>query len=591
MKKINIPLILFLFIISNLFSQNFDLSALTIPDSLKTKANAVIRYENTSIEIVSQSKMTIEKEMIVTVLNKLGKSKSNIHLWYDDHTKVNNVGAKIYNAFGIEIKKIKRGDFKDVSAVSSNDLYSDNRILYYEYIPISYPYTIKYHYTTTTSHTAFIPDWTPVNNYYTSTQKSNFTLEFPESISINFKEQNLKKYQIENNSTNQLISYTLLNAKAIESEHSSPLFTQFSPSVNFSANKFSLGGVDGEADNWKDFGKWMYDELLDGRSELPESVKLEIKNLVKGITDEKEKIRLIYDYMQEKTRYISVQIGIGGWKPMLASEVDKLGYGDCKALTNYTQSLLKAANITSYYTVIYAKRRRDIDNKLSAMQGNHAILMVPTKKDTIWLECTSQKAPIGYMGKFTDDRDALVITPEGGKIIHTKSYSNTESKQIIKGEYTLDENGNISAKAKIESSGIQYDDHYFLADFDKKEKDHYYKDFFNNINNIKIKTIKLNNDDINAVFTENIEFSASNYVVKSGERMLVRINAFNVNQNIPKKYRNRKQKLEIQYGFLDKDEVIINLPKNYTIESMANEKEIKSDFGTYKIQLEKMALF
>jgi len=193
MKKINIPLILFLFIISNLFSQNFDLSALTIPDSLKTKANAVIRYENTSIEIVSQSKMTIEKEMIVTVLNKLGKSKSNIHLWYDDHTKVNNVGAKIYNAFGIEIKKIKRGDFKDVSAVSSNDLYSDNRILYYEYIPISYPYTIKYHYTTTTSHTAFIPDWTPVNNYYTSTQKSNFTLEFPESISINFKEQNLKK--------------------------------------------------------------------------------------------------------------------------------------------------------------------------------------------------------------------------------------------------------------------------------------------------------------------------------------------------------------------------------------------------------------
>jgi len=73
--------------------------------------------------------------------------------------------------------------------------------------------------------------------------------------------------------------------------------------------------------------------------------------------------------------------------------------------------------------------------------------------------------------------------------------------------------------------------------------------------------------------------------------MLVRINAFNVNQNIPKKYRNRKQKLEIQYGFLDKDEVIINLPKNYTIESMANEKEIKSDFGTYKIQLEKMALF
>jgi heterodisulfide reductase subunit A-like polyferredoxin len=31
----------------------------------------------------------------------------------------------------------------------------------------------------------------------------------------------------------------------------------------------------------------------------------------------------------KKSRYVSIQVGIG-WKPMDASDVDRLGYGDCK---------------------------------------------------------------------------------------------------------------------------------------------------------------------------------------------------------------------------------------------------------------------
>jgi len=588
MKKKYIPLILLFLVISNLFSQNLDLSVLTIPDSLKINANAVIRYENTHIEIVNQSKMIKTEEVVVTVLNKLGKGKSNIQLGFDNHTKINYVSAKVYNAFGKEIKKIKQSDFNDVSAVGNGSLYSDNRVLYYDYIPLNYPYTIKYEYKITTSNTAFIPDWLPIKYYYTSTQKSTFTLSHPEDIKIHFKEFNLDNFQTDKTSNNQKLTYSIKGAKAIESEAYSPYFEQFGPSVIFSANKFSLGGVTGKADNWGEFGEWWNNQLLNGRTELPESTKLEVKNLVKNAASKEEKARLVYNYMQEKTRYISVQVGIGGWKPMHASEVDKLGYGDCKALTNYTQSLLKAASVDSYYTKIHADERIDMDKDIASQQSNHVILMVPTKKDTIWLECTSQKSPFGHLGKFTDDRDALVITPEGGKIIHTKKYTSNESKQVITAAFTLDGTGNISANANIKSSGIQYDNHYFIADYDEKEKDEYYKEFFADINNLKIEKISCKNDDLNIEFNEEIKFSATNYAVNSGERMLVRLNAFNVNHNIPKRYRNRKQALEIQYGFLDIDEVIIDLPKNYQIESMANDKEVETKFGVYKVKIEKI---
>ena len=81
---------------------------------------------------------------------------------------------------------------------------------------------------------------------------------------------------------------------------------------------------------------------------------------------------------------------------MLASDVDKLGYGDCKALTNYTKTLLDAVDVESYYTVVYGgKRIRNIDKEFSATEGNHVILCLPNEEDYIWLECTSQKTPFG----------------------------------------------------------------------------------------------------------------------------------------------------------------------------------------------------
>ena len=96
----------------------------------------------------------------------------------------------------------------------------------------------------------------------------------------------------------------------------------------------------------------MYTSLIAHRGEIPETTKQKILTLVKGVNDPIEKARLIYDFVQKKTRYISVQVGIGGWMPMLANDVDRLSYGDCKALTNYTKSLLDIAGVESYYTAV-----------------------------------------------------------------------------------------------------------------------------------------------------------------------------------------------------------------------------------------------
>ena len=60
-------------------------------------------------------------------------------------------------------------------------------------------------------------------------------------------------------------------------------------------------------------------------------------NLSGSVSD---KVKKIYQYMQNKTRYVNVSIGIGGWMPMSPEEVRKKGYGDCKGLTNYMKTML-----------------------------------------------------------------------------------------------------------------------------------------------------------------------------------------------------------------------------------------------------------
>ena len=576
-------------LISSMFahSQNLNFSSHTIQKELLDNANSIIKSQIYEINIVSRTQMTIKKSKTITIFNSKGLNNIDAIEYFDKSTKIKNIDAIIYDDNGKEIKKIKKKDFVDQSIADGFSVYRDDRLLALDYTPSSYPFTVQFNSEIETVNTAIIPKWSPIDDYYESVVYSSIQINYPVNLGFKYKEINFGSSNITKKETPNSITYTAENLKAVKRESYALSFLKLNPIVLFGVDLFSLEGVEGTASSWSEFGKWMYQNLLKETEELPDATKTIIKELVGQEKDPIKKARLIYKFVQDRSRYVSVQLGIGGWKPMTVSDVDRLGYGDCKALSNYTRVLLKEVGVESYYTIIYAgDEKQNINEDFVSVQGNHAILALPINNDYVFIECTSQTSPFGFNGDFTDDRFALIVKPDGGEIIKTNNYNAEKSTQTITGNLQIDETGSVFAQLKLVSTGIQYENSRGIETKSANEKDIYYKEHFSWFSDINFNSIQLINDKEKIEFIENLSFTANNYTNQSGELILLPINAFNRNLNTPQRYKNRENAFEISRGFNDIDVVEITLSREYEIDSKPNDYLIESKFGKYAFKID-----
>ena len=567
-------------------AQKSDYSISQIPENLKENANSVIREQLIQIEIKSISNMDIKTRKVTTVFNEKGLNNIDAIEYYDKSNSVNTIEATVYNVFGKEIKKLRRKDFIDQSAADGFSIYSDDRVLFLRYTPTEYPFTIVYESKKTSSNTAFIPFWSPIDDYNESVQKSEISITYVKDLGFKFKELNFENRLINKVENANSLTYKVENLLAEKYEVYSVPFKEMTPKVIFGLDTFKLEGVEGSAKSWKEFGLWMNNSLLKGTDELSEETIQKVKSLIGTESDPLKKAKIIYQFVQDKTRYVSIQLGIGGWKPMLAKDVDRLGYGDCKALSNYTKALLKSVGVDSYYTIIYGDvESRDINEDFVSMQGNHAVLALPINNKLCFLECTSQTKPFGFEGDFTDNRLALLVKPEGGEIIRTNKYVNQDNSQIINGSVTLNEKGELTISATIHSKGIQYDDLYLKETLPVAEIKSYYKNRFWNLNNLNVEHFKFENNKENVEITEKLTLKANEAISKNGTEWMIPLNYLNQSANIPQRYRNRKSDFEIDRGYYDEDTVEIKIPQGLTLMAKPENTNLSSKFGEYKTEI------
>ena len=319
-----------------LIAQQYALGKMNV--NLLKNVNAVVREDRTVVTLDDFNTLTFEREWVVTILNEKAAKDLDFVIYYDSYDSVKEYEAVVYDVLGVEQKKFKKRDFMDVSASGTN-LYTDNRALVLDFTPTFYPCTVALTYAYKTSNTAFMPMFMPIPYSGMSVEKASFKLVNKKGIPLHKKFLNFDENTIKVTESDREILIEAKELQPVPQQKKAPSFSKLLPLGKFYLEHFELQGVLATVKDWDDFGKWQSQKLLKGLDVLPEQTIQKVAMLTEGILDPKEKAKVIYQFMQDRTRYISVQIGIGGWKPSPAKEVDALGYGDCKGLTNYTKAL------------------------------------------------------------------------------------------------------------------------------------------------------------------------------------------------------------------------------------------------------------
>ena len=555
-------------------------AASLIPDSLKQNANSVIREQTETLVIKKPGKGRQEIKRVITVLNEKGEEGMLFVEFPDKFRKIDDIDINLYDANGKYIRQYKRKDLEKVAGDDGFSLVTDNKILYGYIRTDKYPVTIEYNYAIVYEGFLEYDDFYP-QTVDQSIQQSVYSITTDKSNNIRYKNYRCDlKPAIREEGNSITYTWSVKNVQPYQKERGSA--RRDVPRVLIAPTLFEMDDYDGDMSSWDSYGKWQI-TLINQTNKLPADRVAYYQNLVKDAKSEREKVQILYKHLQENYRYVSIQLGIGGWKPFTADFVEKKKYGDCKALSNFMYAMLNAVNIRSHYAVINAgSDEMPVDKDFPQTAFNHVILCVPLASDTVWLECTDRTQPFGELGNFTENRNALLITEKGGVMVATPR---SKPEQNLYQSYSFidfAEDGSGKASVDIQTRGeftSKFRNYVLNADDQRK------KSFL--INTIGFKqpdamelTQKINNTDISTLHLSMQIEKVPDFSAGPKHFLNSRIYKF-WDKALPKSEK-RQNDYYLEFPFVQSDSTVYQLPEGYKPENIPKAATINSEMGSFQ---------
>ena len=560
----------FIIILSILFAGQIYVSAETFAHRSEVKSR--ISY----FELDGNSLIRTDS-VVVQINERMGDNDAEIVIPYSKGDKVSVVDAWIEDASGIVVRKLKNKEIEDRSAISNISLYEDDFVKSFELKHDTYPYTVHYivkvKYSRFLSLYRFFPERKPV-------RFQKVVVEIPLKESINYRQQHIDQPQIDTLKTK--LRYTWQFSYNGYKPETNGLYSDVSdfPQLTIHPSNFRYGKA-GNCNSWQNYGNWI-SELNSGRNTLTESETQKIDKLLLGITDNKQKARILYKYLQDNTRYINVSIEHGGLQTYPAEYVCVNKYGDCKALSNYMQAMLAYAGIKSYYTIIYSGEKPTSIYPDFPDVGvfNHAILTIPFGNDSVYLECTSKNQAFGYVHTNIQNRQALLTNGENSKLISIPKMTDEDvlCTRKINVEFDINEaDVNISSSVR----GDSYEEYTYIASgFNKSTAQKYIQKylFVGSYDLLSYSIDKSEEDD--SLVSLSFDCRMQNLSKKYGNNVI--LSPFPVYTPTYEKPEDRKFGVQINYPEYRKDTIIYEIP-DVSIVKIPDAVILDTEFGTYSL--------
>jgi predicted transglutaminase-like cysteine proteinase len=352
--------------------------------------------------------------------------------------------------------------------------------------------------------------------------------------------------------------------------------------------------------SWNDIGTW-YNSLTADRRQASPEIKAKVAEITGGKASSLDKIRAIARFVQREVRYVSIQIGIGGYQPHPAPAVFSNKYGDCKDKATLFSTMLKEAGIESHYVVVRLGSRGAVRPQFPTLNAfNHVIVAIRLPADVqqsfgpelshpqlgriLFFDPTDHITPLGNLPGSLQSNYGLLVTPSGGELVSMPLLPAARNAIERVAKLTLSPAGTLSGEVTETYTGLYASDRrwaYLQTPEPQRNKmiERFLGTFLSGVTLKSASTPDLETYADSLVVR--YSFEATNYAKTAGNLLLVRPRVLGAKgEDVLEGKKPRKYPIEFEHAAVHTDVVEIQLPPGYVIDELP--EPVNIDFGMAK---------
>ncbi len=168
--------------------------------------------------------------------------------------------------------------------------------------------------------------------------------------------------------------------------------------------------------DYKAMGTW-YWGLAKDQFDLDDETRKLVHDITKDKKTTLEKVKAVYGWVIENTRYVALEFGIYGFKPRRCVQTVARGWGDCKDKATVIVSMLKELGIDSTIVILRTGMRGDFDSNVASLAPfDHAIAYVPELD--LYLDGTAEYTGSTELPAMDLGALGLLVNQGDSKLVH-----------------------------------------------------------------------------------------------------------------------------------------------------------------------------
>ncbi len=425
---------------------------------------------------------------------------------------------------------------------------------------------------------------------YVPVLSSSYTVSFPDDVTITHTllgnpSEDIKFEKLSKAGRN-IYSWTAKSMEAMKIEPGAPHVSYYEPHVAIYINQV-VDKAGKKIEVLKDAASlygWYQSLIKDINKEEDNQLNTIVSKLIEGVDSEEEKVKRIFQWVQQNIKYVAFEDGLGGFIPREAKDVCHKKYGDCKDMSSLTVEMLKIAGIPAWLTWIGTRDRPYSYHEIpSPIVDNHMIATTQLDGEYVFLDATGEYVPFTYPTSMIQGKEAMIgLNQEKFEIVKVPVIGMKENIKEENIELSID-GRSLTGTADARFTGYKkVFSEYARLRAQSNNNPHFFDEFLLKgsnkfeVSNVTDKGFFKPDDEINI----NYDFKIPSYVTQAGNKMYVNLNLDRKYENSKLDIKKRKLDKENEYKYIERLNIALNIPDGYEVEYLPPTFEYEDDaFG------------